>query len=95
MAEGHEPRPANEIIYRDYYITNHAVTSQSANGAYYSPTKYDISVSGFTPISVYITAWDNMSASVTPYIDNNVVGFISDISLTIGSIRLRVLYINS
>ena len=92
MAEGYEPRPANEIIYRNYTITNHAVTSRSSSGAYYSPTNYDISVSGFSPISICITSWSGLSAIVMPYIESGGLGFSSDISQTIGGINVRVAY---
>lgn len=83
----------DKFVYEQLSFNNHAITRQSAFGAYYSATEVSIAKTGYAPIACTLTAWSNISASVTPYVYNNKVGFLSDLSQTPTLLGVTVLYI--
>lgn len=78
----------------DVTVNNHAVTKQSAAGAYYSQSEIDVSQSGYTPIACLIYEWSGIFANVVPYItSSNKLGFTSDVSQTFSKVGVRITYI--
>ena len=71
------------------------ITTKSWKGAYTNEesTRLSITKSGYTPISIYIYYWEAAYATILPYMFNNKVGFMSDISQVVGKIYFRVTYL--
>lgn len=93
MASG--PLKAAEIIHKNFTFTNVPITQRSAQGAYYSTiTTMDVTVAGYTPIGVSLVTWDGWVAVAEPYIrTDNKIAFVSDVSQTLNSVMLKVIYI--
>lgn len=83
---------SKQFVTVDKTLGSHAITKLSASGAYYSISEVDVSKTGYKPISCMIYYWSDVHANVTPYIYNDKLGFLSDISQTIGSISVRIVY---
>ena len=84
----------SNLLVEDKDWTYVPITNESGSGAYYCQNGYDISKSGYKPISATIISWDSMIASVTPYIaSDSVLKFISDVSQTPDRIITRIVYI--
>ena len=81
-----------QFVYEQRSFNDHAITRQSAFGAYYSTTEVSIAKNGYTPVACSLTEWSNIKASVTPYIYNGKVGFLSDVSQTPTLLGVGILY---
>ena len=86
------------IIYRTFTFTNVPVTTRSASGAYYLvDNSLNIGVSGYIPISATILDWGQWTANASPYIrtGSSTLAFTSDISQTLGSVTVHIVYIKA
>ena len=96
MATGTTKRPSTNyknVYYYYYDASNHAVTTHSSNGVYYSASEINISRTGLEPIGCLIREWSGLSASITPYITTaGKLGFLSDVSQTLSNVTLVVVY---
>lgn len=72
-----------------------AITTKSGDGAYYN-TKAAMTLSEVMTknlISIAVGEWGGCTASVTPYLSGNDIGFMSDVSQTAAYIDVIVTYI--
>lgn len=94
MAAGTIERPNDKAVFYYFYsLGNHAVTKQSTAGVYYSQTELDVAREGLDPIGCFISYWSNISANFTPYItSSNKLGFMSDVSQTLGEVGVIITY---
>lgn len=94
MATGTIKRPNNKAVFFYFNdIIQHAVTKRSTAGVYYSQTELDVAREGLDPIGCFISYWSGISANFTPYItSSNKLGFMSDVSQTLGEVGVTITY---
>ena len=80
--------------YKQITLSNVAITTRSNGGAYYyvGETFSSLGISGII-IGLVIVAWSGAASIFYPTVSQGAVGFISDISQTVSSITLRIVYI--
>jgi len=88
------------VKYKDVTFSSVALTTQGASGVYYRSSGYDLTGTecGFqtapTIIGLTLLACTNVPASFVPYFNASTskINFYSDISQTIGTVVLRIIY---
>ena len=82
------------VKYKDVTLSNVAITTKSAYGAYYSDgAAMSGLVSSNVILSILVIGWNHAIASFNPYFQDGKIRFLSDVSQTVSSIVVRVAYI--
>lgn len=88
------------VKYKDVTLSSVALTTQGANGVYYRSSGYSPTTDlGFTStptiLGLTLLACTNVGASFVPYynVSTQRVNFYSDVSQTVGTVVLRIVYV--
>ena len=86
-----------ELTTQDFSWNNTPITAASAAGAYWTggSNYFSVAKSGYTPVAVYITDFGMAKANFNVFLNGNNLAAMSDISQTVGQIKVKVLYIKS
>lgn len=87
---------SNLIKTFDINFTNVSIANRGTNGCYYvQHTSLQSQIPSFRKIiGIFILGWTGASASITPYIQNGTICFMSDISQTVTTLDIRLIYLS-
>lgn len=86
------------LSFTEYTISSMRLTYHTSGGAYRGQdadviTPSMIGIPDGTIISVLVIGWDTLAANIMPYLNSSgAINFMSDISQTIGNVKIRVIY---
>ena len=85
-----------QVKYIDFSLTNLSLSTKSSSGAYYG-TILDLSsteIKDKTVIAVTCENWSTVNAHFSLYLNNSKICGISDSSVSIGVLKIRVAYLD-